>query len=84
MTQIEVGTQAHVAQIDAQPAVVRFLTEEGLRPGSVVTLRAIGAHGSRLVEVEKGYVDLSADIASSILLSQPIITHQTSHVRNTT
>ncbi len=84
MTQIEVGMQAHVAQVDAQPAVVRFLTEEGLRPGSVVTLRAIGAHGSRLVEVEKGYVDLSADIASSILLSQPIITHQTVHVRNTT
>lgn len=84
MTQIEVGTQAHIAQVDAQPAVVRFLTEEGLRPGSVVTLRAIGAHGSRLVEVEKGYVDLSADIASSILMSQPTITNQTSHVRNTT
>ena len=84
MTQIEVGTQAHIAQVDAQPAVVRFLTEEGLRPGSVVTLRAIGAHGSRLVEVDKGYVDLSADIASSILMSQPTIKHQASHVRNTT
>ena len=84
MTQIEVGRQAHVAQIDAQPAVVRFLTEEGLRPGAVVTLRAIGAHGSWLVEVEKGFVELSADIASSILLSQPTITHQASLVRNTT
>jgi DtxR family Mn-dependent transcriptional regulator len=78
---LEVGMQAHIAQIDALGAVARFLTEEGLRPGSVVTLRAIGAHGSRLVEVEKGYVELSVEIASSILLSQPTLAYQSSHLR---
>jgi len=83
LTHIEVGRRAHVAQIDAQPAVVRFLTEEGLRPGSDVTLRGIGTHGSLLVEVEKGYVELSADIARSILISQPTFTHQASNVRKT-
>jgi DtxR family Mn-dependent transcriptional regulator len=83
LTHLEVGMQAHIAQIDGQQAVVRFLTEEGFRPGSVVTLRAIGALGSRLVEVEKGYVELSADIASSILLSHPTLAYQASHLRNT-
>jgi Fe2+ transport system protein FeoA len=64
-----------VTRFDAQPAAVRFLTEEGLRPGSDVTLRGIGTYGSLLVEVEKGYVELSADIARLILISQPTITH---------
>lgn len=71
LTQLEVGMQAPVTQIKAPQVVTKFLTKEGIHPGSVVTLRAIGARGSILVEVEKGFVELSADMASLIFISEP-------------
>ena len=82
LTQLEVGMQAQIAQIDAPPTVIRFLTEEGLRPGSTLILRAIGAHESRLVEAEKGYVELSAEISSAIQLSQPTTLRKVSPAQN--
>jgi hypothetical protein len=73
---------AQIASIDAPPVVIRFLTEEGLRPGSSLILRAIGAHESRLVEAEKGYVELSADIGNTIQLSQSTTSRQVSPAWN--
>ena len=69
LTELEVGMVANITDIDAPSAVTRFLNEEGLRPGSKATLRAIGIRESRLVEVENGYVEISAEIASTIRLS---------------
>lgn len=78
LAELEVGTAAQVADINAPPAVIRFLNEEGIRPGSLVTIRAIGIRDSRLVEVGAGYVDLSVEIANSIrtskVKSQPSVT----------
>lgn len=71
LTQLEVGRQALVNQIKAPQVVAKFLTEEGFHPGSVVTLRAIGTRGSILVEVDTGFVELSANMASSITISVP-------------
>ena len=71
LTQLEVGMQAQVAQIEAQPEVNRFLLNEGLRSGSEITLSAIGANGSRLIDVEKGFVEVSALIADTIRLVPP-------------
>jgi DtxR family Mn-dependent transcriptional regulator len=70
LSNLEVGMQAHIIQIEADPTVSRFLFEEGLRPGSLITLKAIGALGNRLVETEKGFVELSADIADTIEVSR--------------
>lgn len=79
LTELEVGMTAQVADINAPPAVIRFLNEEGIRPGSLVTLRAIGTQDSRLVEVGTGFVELSVEIANSIrtskVKSQSTITH---------
>jgi DtxR family Mn-dependent transcriptional regulator len=68
LNQIEVGMKAKILQIDALPTVTRFLSNEGLRSGSEITLRAIGVHDSRLVEVDKGFVEIAADIAETIQL----------------
>jgi DtxR family Mn-dependent transcriptional regulator len=70
LTELEVGMAVEITDINAPPAVIRFLNEEGLRPGSVVTLRAIGTRDSRLVEVGAGYVELSVEIANSIRTSK--------------
>lgn len=68
LNQIEVGMKAKILQINALPTVARFLSNEGLRSGSEITLRAIGVHDSRLVEVDKGFVEIAADIAETIQL----------------
>jgi DtxR family Mn-dependent transcriptional regulator len=70
LTELEVGMAAYIADIEAPPAVIRFLNEEGLHPGSKVSLRAIGTRGSRLVEVGNGYLELSVEIAGRIRLSK--------------
>lgn len=70
LNELEVGMDAYIADIEAQPAVARFLSEEGLRPGSKITLRAIGTRNSWLVEGGKGYLELSSEIASTIWLSK--------------
>jgi DtxR family Mn-dependent transcriptional regulator len=79
LTELEVGMTAQVADVNAPPAVIRFLNEEGIRSGSMVTLRAIGTQDSRLVEVETGFVELSEEIANSIrtskVKSQSTVTH---------
>jgi DtxR family Mn-dependent transcriptional regulator len=68
LNQIEVGMKAKILQINALPTVARFLSKEGLRSGSEITLRAIGVHDSRLIEVDKGFVEIAADIAETIQL----------------
>ena len=70
LTDLEVGMAAQVADINAPPAVLRFLNEEELHPGSKVILRAIGTRDSRLVDVGSGYVELAVEIANSIRVTK--------------
>ena len=70
LSNLEVGMQAQITHIEADLTVSRFLVEEGLRPGSLIVLKAIGALGNRLVEAEKGCVELSAEIADTIEVSR--------------
>jgi DtxR family Mn-dependent transcriptional regulator len=78
LSNLEVGMQAQITHIEADLTVSRFLVEEGLRPGSLIVLKAIGALGNRLVEAEKGYVELSADIADTIEVSRSTTSPQIS------
>jgi DtxR family Mn-dependent transcriptional regulator len=78
LSNLEVGMQAHITQIEADPTVSRFLFEEGLHPGSLIVLKAIGALGNRLVGAEKGFVELSADIANTIEVSRTKTSRQIS------
>jgi DtxR family Mn-dependent transcriptional regulator len=68
---LEVGMTAQILKVDGPPVVVRFLSDEGLRSGIEITLDAIGSHESRLVTAEKGFVEITADIAERILLLPP-------------
>jgi DtxR family Mn-dependent transcriptional regulator len=68
LEQLEVGMRAQVLKIEAQPAVVRFLSSEGLQPGAELTLEAIGSQGSRLLSVGQGFVEITVDLAESIQL----------------
>ena len=71
---LTVGKGGEIANIETQTAVYMYLNEQGLRRGVEVTIEAIGAHGSRLVEVEGEFVELSESIAKAIWMvrSKPI------------
>jgi DtxR family Mn-dependent transcriptional regulator len=70
LSNLEVGMQAHITHIEADPTVSRYLIEEGLRQGSLVVIKAIGALGNRLIEAENGCIELSADITDTIEVSR--------------
>jgi DtxR family Mn-dependent transcriptional regulator len=71
---LTVGKGGEIANIETQTAVYMYLNEQGLRRGVEVTIEAIGANGSRLVEVEGEFVELSESIAKAIWMvrSKPI------------
>ena len=82
LNQLEVGIQAQVLKINAQPAVVRFLSGEGVRPGSNITLVAIGTQESYLIEIDPGFLEIAADIARTIQILPISTTAGSSKRRN--
>lgn len=72
LTHLEVIVRGRIENLEIPSAASRFLIEEGLRPGSEVAIKAIGAQGSRLVEIAGSCMELSHDLADQIW-----ITHST-------
>lgn len=70
LTELEVGTRGQIVTIDSPPAASRFLSQESIRPGIKITVKAIGSHGSRLIEVGSGFVELSEDLCQSIRIKE--------------
>jgi DtxR family Mn-dependent transcriptional regulator len=66
LTQLEVSMRGQIVNIDSHPSASRFLNQEGIRPGIKITLKAIGSHGSRLVDPGNGFVELSEDLSQLI------------------
>jgi DtxR family Mn-dependent transcriptional regulator len=65
------GQCVEVVQIDDRdPAVVQFLTEAAIRPGAVVTVRAIEPTGVRRVVTEVTETAVPADIAGEIAVTE--------------
>jgi DtxR family Mn-dependent transcriptional regulator len=68
LSELEVGTSAHIIETNSQTSVSRFLISEGLRPGEEITLAAIGTQGARLIATNRGYVEITKEIADAIFL----------------
>jgi DtxR family Mn-dependent transcriptional regulator len=66
LSQLEVGMRGQIVNIESSPAASRFLNQEGIRPGSKITVKAIGSHGSRLVKSGNGLVELSEELCGLI------------------
>ena len=66
LSQLEVGISAQIIEVEAEPAVARFLAGEGVRPGAEIALGAVGAQGTRLIEINQGLLEIAADIARTI------------------
>lgn len=68
LSELEVGTSAQIIETNSQSSVTRFLTSEGVRPGSEITLVAIGTQGARLIKADRGFVEITKEIADAIHL----------------
>lgn len=66
LNQLEVGMSAHIIEVKGESAVARFLAGEGVRPGAEIALVAVGAQGTRLIEINQGFLEIAADIARTI------------------
>lgn len=63
---LRVGQQAEVVRVDGDAAGRSFLAEQGVAPGSHVTLLALAAQGGCLMSTSHGEMHLSADVADTI------------------
>lgn len=68
LSELEVGTSAQIIETNSQSSVTRFLTSEGLQPGAEIKLVAIGTQGARLIATDRGYVEVTKEIADVISL----------------
>ena len=65
---LEVGSVGQITQIQSQPPVKSFLNEQGIRPGTIVTVNGIGKNGSRLITTKVGFIQLSEVLAGVIMI----------------
>lgn len=73
LSQLKVGEQSQVTQVDANAAARAFLSHEGIQPGSSILVRGVGNSGAILVEVEGRLVFLEEDITSGIWVKSPAL-----------
>lgn len=66
LTHLEVGMRGQIVKIESNASASRFLNQEGIRAGLKITLKAIGSHGSRLVDPGNGFVELSEELSQAI------------------
>ncbi|MCE5207128.1 MAG: metal-dependent transcriptional regulator [Chloroflexi bacterium] len=68
LTQLKTGEESQVARIQADEATHSFLTAEGIGPGTLVTVLAIGSNGAILAAFGERSMYLSERTARSILI----------------
>lgn len=65
VAELPVGRRGHVVRQEGEEAASGFLSEQGLRPGAALSVRAVG-EGALLVRIEGSDVTLSRDLAAGI------------------
>jgi len=73
--ELGVGDSVQVLRVDGDPLTVKFLSDEGIKPGVQVRIVAVGGGGDQLVESQSQRIHLSAELSKSILVGQPKSAH---------
>ena len=66
---LKTGQSGHVIQINCKPAIKKFLLSEGIRPGTQISLLAIGNNDAFLLKTKDRHIHLSAEVVGSIQIS---------------
>lgn len=62
----QVGRRLEVVTVDGDQAGRSFLSEQGIVPGSTVTLLGVAEGGACLVETQRGRVHIAADLSRTV------------------
>jgi DtxR family transcriptional regulator, Mn-dependent transcriptional regulator len=66
---LKIGQSSQVIRINGDAAITKFLAAEGIHPGIQISLLAIGNNGALLIGTEDKHTHLSAELVSSIIIS---------------
>jgi DtxR family Mn-dependent transcriptional regulator len=69
LTDLAVGEQAEIMQIEGDAATLTFLEAEGLRPGLDVCLLAVGGGGALLLGIGENRIHVAEVIADKIMIN---------------
>ena len=70
LSNLKIGEQATILEVPEEESTRSFLQNEGIIPGSKVSLQGIGNNNELLLMTRNQHVYLSAEIASRILIRQ--------------
>lgn len=68
---LKIGDTAQVMRVNGDPITAKFLSDEGINPGVLVRIVAIGSNGDLLVESKSRRIRISAEISENVLVGQP-------------
>jgi len=71
LSELNVGESARVTRTKADKTIAAFYESQGIFPGALITVMAIGSGGEVLVETSPGnHVNLSAELAQNIRMNR--------------
>jgi DtxR family Mn-dependent transcriptional regulator len=68
LNRLTIGQQAEIMRLEMEPAGSAFLHAEGIRPGAVITVLAIGGQGDFLLQVGEHQVAITGSLAANVLV----------------
>ena len=74
--ELGINDKAQVMRVDGDKVTTKFLSDEGIKPGVLVCIVAIGSNGDLLVECQSQRIRISAELSQNILVGQPIAAAQ--------
>lgn len=73
------GTRGAITTVDVAPAAAAFLAQQGVVPGAVVEVLAIGSDQTVLLQVDNRQIALASSLAGCISLDTGSATHTARH-----
>ena len=69
LSDLAVGRRSRVSRMAGDSAIRSFLLDQGITEGTEIALSAVGSDHGCLIETQQGHVHLSAQIASSVVVT---------------
>ena len=72
ISDLKIDDSAQVMRLSGDKVTAKFLSDEGIKPGVLVRIVAIGSNGDLLVENKAKRIRISADLCENILVGEAI------------
>jgi DtxR family Mn-dependent transcriptional regulator len=72
ISNLKIDDSAQVMRVNGDDVTAKFLSDEGIKPGVMVRIVAIGSNGDLLVENKAKRIRIAADLCANILVGEVI------------